>query len=134
MHLTCPILFRQLHIALHSQKQQCQCARSTPNHRNAVLPLGPQFIFSFRRATFSTGIDNKTQKAPSHKPASSTQASGNPSYPTFSFKDLGASRTVKIVVIAGLSVINTIKSIFWVKAIWAKISPSLQEEPKSDGT
>ena len=108
--------------------------RSTPNHRNAVLPLGPQSILSFRRAAFSTGTDNKTQKAPPHKPASSTQVSGNPSYPAFSFKDLGASRTVKIIVIAGLSVIGTIESIFWIKAIWAKISPSPQEEPKSDGT
>jgi hypothetical protein len=108
--------------------------RSTLNHRNAVLPLGPQFILSFRRATFSTGTDNRTQKMPPHKLASSTQASGNPSYPTFSFKDLGASRTVKIVVIAGMSVIGTIESIFWIKVIWAKISPSPQGEPKSDGT
>ncbi|OCK98803.1 uncharacterized protein K441DRAFT_654176 [Cenococcum geophilum 1.58] len=108
--------------------------RSAPNHRNAVLPLGPQFIFSFRRATFSSSTDSKTQKVSPHKPASSTQASGNPSYPTVSFKDLGASRTVKIAVIASLSVIGTIESIFWAKVIWAKISPSPQEEPKSDGT
>lgn len=105
---------------------------STHNHRNVRLPLGPQFIFSFRRATFSTSTDSKTQKAPPHKPASSTHASGNPSYPTLSFKDLGASRTVKIVVIAGLSVIGTIESIFWAKVIWAKISPPPQEEPKSE--
>ncbi|OCL08248.1 hypothetical protein AOQ84DRAFT_354588 [Glonium stellatum] len=108
--------------------------RPAPNSRNTFLSLSSRPIFSLPKATFSTDADNKTQKASSHKPASSKQASGNPSYPSFSFKDLGANRTVKVVVIAGLSIIGTMESIFWAKVIWAKISPTPQEGPKPDGT
>lgn len=57
--------------------------------------------------------------------------SPNPSYPAFSLDDLGASRTVKVVVIVCLTVLGTLESVVWGKALWAKTSPSPEEGSKS---
>lgn len=42
----------------------------------------------------------------------------NPSYPSFSLEGLGANRSVKIVLIVCLTVLGTMESIFWARAIW----------------
>lgn len=47
-----------------------------------------------------------------------------PTANSFSFKDLGANRTVKVVVISVLMVFGTLESIFWIKFLWAKFGPS----------
>lgn len=47
----------------------------------------------------------------------------NPSYPSFDFKELGASRIVKIVVIVAISIGGTMESIFWAQVLWAKFGP-----------
>jgi len=57
----------------------------------------------------------------------------NPSYPVFSFDGLGASRAVKITVIACVAVLGTMESTFWAKVLWARFSPSPEEESKSGG-
>ena len=52
-----------------------------------------------------------------HKPVQS-QPNQNPSFQSASFKDLGATRTVKIVVLVCLGVLGTLETIFWTKAVW----------------
>jgi hypothetical protein len=52
---------------------------------------------------------------------------------SFSFKDLGANRTVKIVVITVLMIFGTLESIFWVKVLWAKFGPAPRiETPREE--
>jgi hypothetical protein len=90
--------------------------RSIPSHRTSFLS---------QTTYLSTGKDDESKKAPPHQ---------NPSFPAFSFQGLGANRTVKVVVIAALTVVGTIESVFWVKALWANFSPSPSpEETKREG-
>ncbi|KAM3075797.1 hypothetical protein ACMFMG_007924 [Clarireedia jacksonii] len=61
---------------------------------------------------------------PQPQPKSKPKSSENPGpMPTAGFKDLGATRTVKIVVITCLSIAGTMESIFWFKMLWAKYGP-----------
>ncbi|KIW18538.1 hypothetical protein PV08_02826 [Exophiala spinifera] len=55
----------------------------------------------------------------------------NPSYPSFSFAGLGASRGVRITVMAAIGVLGTMETIFWTKALWRYLYPST-EVPKKD--
>jgi hypothetical protein len=98
--------------------------RSIPNSIS-ILSQTSRSTLSSRRAAFSTSKDDKLQKTSS--------SSGNPSYPAFSFEGLGANRTIKVAVIACLTVVGTIESIFWTKALWAKISKSTEEKGKPEG-
>jgi hypothetical protein len=52
----------------------------------------------------------------------------NPSFGSASFKDLGANRTVKIVVISFLSIMATVESIAWTKFLWGKFGPKPEPE------
>ncbi|KAK6520264.1 hypothetical protein TWF506_000542 [Arthrobotrys conoides] len=59
--------------------------------------------------------------------------------PKISWKDLGASRTVKVVVIVALSIVGTMETIFYVKVLMRKFFPDEEkpvgdEEPVVDGT
>jgi len=51
-----------------------------------------------------------------------------------SWKELGANKTVKWVVIIFISIIGTMESIFWIKVIWAKFFATEEEvaEANSD--
>jgi hypothetical protein len=44
-----------------------------------------------------------------------------------SFKDLGANRTVKIVVYSFLGVVATLESVAWTKLLWGKFGPGPKE-------
>ena len=50
----------------------------------------------------------------------------NPSFGAASFKELGASRTVKVVVYLAVGVMGTLETITYGKFLWAKFGP----EPK----
>lgn len=76
---------------------------------------------TINRASFSQKPD---------KPASDSPR--NPSLKAVSFKDLGASCTVKVVVIVCLSIIGTMESITWGSLLWAKFTLSA-EEGKREG-
>jgi hypothetical protein len=88
------------------QKEQCHRGIW---HGGLFPALFPSYLKSSRstlssqKATFSTIKDDRPQKTP--------PSPGNPSYPAFSFEDLGANRTIKVAVIACLTVIGTIESI-----------------------
>lgn len=52
---------------------------------------------------------------------------GNPSYGSFSFKDLGATAVVKITVLTVVGVLGTIETIFWTKVLWRYFSSPATE-------
>jgi hypothetical protein len=88
-----------------------KAARKYPT---STLSLERQSAFYSQRASLSTGRKDAFPK--------------EPAYSAFSFENLGTNRTTKVVVIVCLTVAGTIESIFWVKVLWAKISPSPKEE------
>src|SRR5271156_5244722 len=96
--------------------------RSIPRQYNNTL--SQTALFSTR-----TSIYNQFQRVPPQRPGSAAPVIQNPFYPAFSFRGLGAGRKAKIFVIACLTVFGTIESVFWVKVVWAKFSPS----PADDG-
>jgi len=100
------------------------------NSSISTLSQSPSSSLSSQRAAFSTSKTDKPQTPPS--PGS--PSSGNPSYPAFSFEGLDANRTIKATVIACLTVVGTIESIFWAKVLWAKMSKSSEEKGEPEGT
>lgn len=52
-----------------------------------------------------------------------TDRSENPSYPKFSFANLGANRAVMITVYTALGILGTMETIFWTKALWRYFAP-----------
>ena len=80
----------------------------------------PRFIAS--QAEESTKSEHQAVRTNSAPPKT-------PTNPSFSLQDLGANRTVKVVVMASLSIIATMESIFWIKVGWAKFGPN-----KGDGS
>ncbi|KAF7511318.1 hypothetical protein GJ744_004883 [Endocarpon pusillum] len=106
-----------------------QTTRDTAKNRNLTLLLAQPSTFSRNLTTFNNK-DNVSQKAEPQKRQSDAASPQNPSYPAFSFDGLGASRGVKVVVIAGLTVLGTMETIFWSKWLWAKFSPVPEGESK----
>lgn len=102
-----------------------------PYHRPIRL-LDMQSAILSRRASLSTSRENRSQNLLLQKPGSNGPTPPNPSYPTFSFQDLGANRTVKVIVIVCLTVFGTLESIFWAKFLWAKFSPSPENESQPE--
>lgn len=93
----------------------------------------PTFVASHRRhfsshKTNPTTKDHRPQELPNAKTKPAESQMPNPSYPAFSLKDLDMKRGTKFFVIACLSVLGTMETVFWVKVIWAKLSPPLEEE------
>lgn len=109
-----------------------QTTRRTANNHNLTLLPAQQSTFSRNLTTFNTK-DNVSQKAEPQKRQPNAASPQNPSYQTFSFDGLGASRGVKVVVVAGLTVLGTMETIFWSKFLWAKFSPVPEGESKFVG-
>lgn len=107
--------------------------RSALIHRNSTLLRAERFASYSQRARLSSSSNDASQKGVFRKPGASASPAPNPSYPAFSFQGLGANRTGKVVVIACLTVVATVESIFWVKVLWAKFSPSRENESKPEG-
>ncbi|PMD40193.1 hypothetical protein L207DRAFT_335186 [Hyaloscypha variabilis F] len=70
--------------------------------------------------TFST---NSNPRLYSTNPNPKQQQNQNPSMGGASFKDLGANRTVKVVVYVSLGVIATLESVTWGKLLWRRFGP-----------
>lgn len=105
-----------------------QTTRGTVKNRN--LSLLPAQRGTFSQKTSLNTKDNPSQKTEPHKQRSDAPSPQNPSYPAFSFDGLGASRGVKAVVIASLTVLGTMETIFYGKWLWAKFSPAPEGESK----
>jgi hypothetical protein len=54
-------------------------------------------------------------------------------FPAFNFKELGANRTVKFVIIAGLTVIGTMETIFYAQILMRKMGwDSVKEDQEKE--
>ncbi|KUJ19593.1 uncharacterized protein LY89DRAFT_717066 [Mollisia scopiformis] len=58
----------------------------------------------------------------------------NEPLPSANFRDLGASRTVKIVVFTFLAIAGTLEMITWTKLLWAKFGPSAEDDTVDSGS
>jgi hypothetical protein len=71
---------------------------------------------------------------PSQKPPQTnskqtiSKSSTNPSYGSLSFRDLGASRAVKITVIVALCIFGIAETVFYVRAAWQYFVPVKSED------
>ena len=94
---------------------------------SASKRVSPFSIIASR--SFKARPEIKSNDTDSGSPQRATQSQkpeskiGKSPYPAFSFQGLSTNSTVKIVVIAALSVFGTIESIFWAKVLWAWVSP-----------
>ncbi|KAF2843211.1 hypothetical protein M501DRAFT_994067 [Patellaria atrata CBS 101060] len=86
-------------------------------------------LSTFRRAAYSSVKDSGPVKRSARK---EEQTSGNPELPSFSFKDLGATKTVRYVVIVAIAIGATIESIFWVKVGWRWLYPAQEDITESE--
>ncbi|KAE9367319.1 hypothetical protein N431DRAFT_428730, partial [Stipitochalara longipes BDJ] len=68
----------------------------------------------------------------STQPPKSNPPNQNPSMGGASFKDLGANRTVKIVVYFSLGVIATVESFTWGKLLWRRFGPASKSNGGDD--
>jgi hypothetical protein len=73
----------------------------------------------YQKTRYSTSKDGPSSKTPPTPPHN-----GNPSFGAANWKELGGSRTVKIVVITALTIAGTVETIFWTKVLWAKFGPA----------
>ena len=64
-----------------------------------------------------TNTNTNTSKTAQSNPKS------EPAYPSFNFADLGATRVVKVTVLAALGVFATLETVFWTKALWRYFVP-----------
>lgn len=78
-----------------------------------------------QHANLSTTDDKTSKKASEQKP-NPTMGDGT-SYSNF-FKEHGASRTTKLIVIGAISIVGTMESIFWIKTVWRWWSPPPEGE------
>ncbi|MCJ1472112.1 hypothetical protein MMC13_000759 [Lambiella insularis] len=101
--------------------------KSIPSLRSHALPPNPRLTFHPQKANLGTKADDKSHIVPPRKPGS-TPLSGNPAHPRVSFKDLGATWTVKVVVIACLTVLGTLETIFYLRMGWAWLYPVAEGE------
>lgn len=111
------------HSALHNTSRLLQA------HRTDI----PAFASSIITRSY-TDHAKGTLRDPHKSTDAGTGPSQNPSYPLFSFRDLGANRTVKIVVVVCVSVLATMESIFWAKVAWAKFGPAEGDRVEVDGS
>lgn len=92
--------------------------RIRPQFPTYPPPSTPRFITSQTEKSSSDEL-----QAP-RRPSASSEPPANPS---FSLQDLGANRTVRVVVVASLSIIATMESMFWIRVGWAKFGQSKEE-------
>lgn len=78
--------------------------------------------------SFSTHPQLHTQNPSPNSPNSPKQPlPPNPSFDAASFKELGATRTVKIVVYIAVAVMGTAETFTWSKFLWAKFGPKEED-------
>lgn len=96
-------------------------------HSSAKNPALPAYVAprkvettgSTHRRGFASGGTQHQKKA---------TPTPNPPSPRITLKDLGANRTVRIVVLVALSIFGTMETIFWAKVIWAKFFQKAESE------
>src|SRR4051794_9505753 len=74
----------------------------------------------YRARPLANPIQDSRSQSVTRRQLGTQNENPNPQLPKFSFKELGASRTVKYVVIVALTIGGTMESIFWIQMIRAK--------------
>ncbi|KAF3934140.1 hypothetical protein ABW20_dc0101000 [Dactylellina cionopaga] len=97
--------------------------RRPTNGLFSQVPIGINHIIASRRPL-------STQKSTPNNPNQHQEVSNE--MPKISWKDLGASRTVKIVVIIALSIIGTMETIFYFKMFMRKFFPEKGSEGEAN--
>lgn len=76
---------------------------------------------SFYTAKQSPNNSNtKSKTATDSRKKNDGTTANNPDMPTARFSELGATRTVRVVVIVVVSVLATIETVFWLRVGWAR--------------
>ncbi|KAK5955479.1 hypothetical protein OHC33_003117 [Knufia fluminis] len=110
---------------LHVQPRQSsyRLQHNIPSSSTSSCLLLPARHFSHQSTLRTVQNEKATQQTSSH-PSQPKQNPSNPSSDTkatlVNFKDLGATRTVKIVVIIALCIMGTAETIFWAQVLWRK--------------
>ncbi|KAF2458302.1 hypothetical protein BDY21DRAFT_342118 [Lineolata rhizophorae] len=77
-----------------------------------------------------------TSKEPPRKPnpdAKSSPSESDPETPSFSFKDLGATKTTRVVVYGALMVVGTAETVTWGTWAWRKFGPKNEDGKDEEG-
>lgn len=98
-----------------------------------IRPPFPAYL-PFPAPKFITSQAEKFTKDEHQAPRKNGALPEAPTNPSFSLHDLGANRTVKVVVMASLSIIATMESIFWTKVGWAKFGPNKGDRGAINGS
>ena len=110
----------------------------------AAAPLRASYIRPQTNLIHLPHVQHRLQSSPSQFPHPSrsisthpqlrTQNSGpkqppppNPSFGAASFKELGATRTVKIVVYIAIAIMATAETFTWSKFLWAKFGSKKED-------
>ncbi|KAK0099469.1 hypothetical protein ONS96_008306 [Cadophora gregata f. sp. sojae] len=89
-------------------------------HVQQSLQSQPQLSqYFFPKKTFSTNHHLHVQNSSPSKPP----LPPNPSFGAASFKELGATRTVEVVVYIAIGIMGTVETFTWSKFLWAKFGP-----------
>jgi hypothetical protein len=88
----------------------------------------PRFI---RRPVHSQHQHQNHPSASQSQKTSPSESSTNPALPSLNLTDLGATRTVKIVVLLALVVFGTMETVFYAKALWRYFVPPEPAAPSS---
>ncbi|KAH7419639.1 hypothetical protein BKA64DRAFT_699667 [Cadophora sp. MPI-SDFR-AT-0126] len=89
-------------------------------HQSFPSPISQS---SHSSKSFSTNVRLHAQNSSPSKPP----LPPNPSFGATSFKELGATRTVKIVVYTAVFIIGTAETFTWSKFLWAKFGPKEED-------
>ena len=101
--------------------------RALPHHLSKrIRPPFPTYP-PLSSPKFITSQTEKFSKDKHQVPMTNSLSSEIPTNPSFSLQELGANRTVRVVVVASLSIIATMESLFWIKVAWAKFGPSKED-------
>lgn len=96
-------------------------ARLRPIERTHFLTPSSHPALTIQRSYASS--NNGDSKDPDRKPKQEPEWS-NSTNPKITLDSLGATRSVKIVIIVAFSIVATAESIFWIKTIWSWWAPS----------
>ncbi|KAK6496652.1 hypothetical protein TWF481_001642 [Arthrobotrys musiformis] len=102
---------------------------TTPSHFIYIHMLKPTVQIQIPRRAFSTPAPQKPSPGPGPNPNHGQEVSHE--MPKINWRDLGASRTVKIVVIVALSIVGTMETIFYVKLFMRRFFPD-EEKPVAE--
>lgn len=109
--------------------QHIQCLRRNQSRLSIANPRATrQAPISHNNHTSHTVRQQPQQFGSKSRPISQQKGSGPVEIPKVSFKDLGATRTVKIVIIVAICIAGTAETVMYSLWIWRYFYPPKDEE------